>query len=68
VSRLHESPLADDLEAAREGATDDVVDMAHGRRRRVLATRIPGGWRERKFRAAVAQMFTDMDLEVGDVG
>ena len=66
MSHLHTSPLGAELDAAREEATADVVDVARGRRRRVRATRLPGTQRERAFRRAVAEMFTDWDMEAGD--
>lgn len=66
MTRLHTSPLGPELDAARADGTADVV--AHARRRRpVLATRLPGDAREEAFRRAVAEMFDDRGVEVGDV-
>jgi len=50
----------------REGATDDDVAHASGRHRAVLVTRLPGSAQARCFRRAVAEMFTDWDVEPPD--
>jgi len=68
VSRLHDSPLGPELDEARESGTFEVVAHAtrprRRRRRPVLATRLVRSEREQRFREAVAEMFTDWDMEV----
>jgi hypothetical protein len=54
--RLHHSPLGPELDAAREDATCEVVELIVRRRRPVLVTRLPGCPRVEGFRRAVAEM------------
>ncbi len=63
MSRHHSSPLADDLEAARDEGTEDVVAHATRRHPVVRATRLPASGRELAFRQAMHDLFGDRDID-----
>lgn len=66
MTPLHTSPLARELDAAREDGADEVHAQATRRHPTVRATRLPDAEvspREAAFRRAIAEMFTDRDIE-----
>jgi len=68
VSRLHDSPLGAELDAAREEGSDDAISLVVRRRTLVRVTRLPDAAvsaRELAFRQAMADLFGDRGIEGG---
>jgi hypothetical protein len=64
VSRLHNSPLGAELDAAREQGTLEVVRLARRRHAPVRATVLPGATRALAVLCAEGEMADWMDMEV----
>lgn len=68
MTRLHQSPLGAELDAARDDGRAEVLELAGRRRPTVRATRLPGSERERAFRLVVQLLDQAVDDMVHDRG